>query len=58
MDRGAWWATIHEDHKIVRHDLVTKRQQQPILYRVPIYSFCLINVYTQFHHHDPKVFII
>ena len=24
MDRGAWQATVHEGHKRVRHDLVTK----------------------------------
>ena len=29
MDRGAWWATVHRVHcKRVRHDLVTKQQQQ------------------------------
>ena len=27
MDRGAWWATVHEITR-VRHDLVTKEQQQ------------------------------
>ena len=26
MDRGAWWATVHEVTK--RHDLMTKQQQQ------------------------------
>ena len=24
MDRGAWWATVHGDQKIVEHDLATK----------------------------------
>ena len=27
MDRGAWWATVHGITR-VRHDLVTKHQQQ------------------------------
>ena len=26
MDRGAWQATVHGGHKIVRHDLVSKQQ--------------------------------
>ena len=26
MDRGAWWATVHEV-KRVRHDLATEQQQ-------------------------------
>ena len=26
--RGAWWATIHEVAKRVRHDLAAKQQQQ------------------------------
>ena len=25
MDRGAWWTTVHEGHKMVRHDLATKQ---------------------------------
>ena len=28
MDREAWWATVHGGHKRVKHDLVTKQQQQ------------------------------
>ena len=28
MDRVAWWATVHEVTKRVRHDLVTKEKQQ------------------------------
>ena len=27
MDLGAWWATVHEVIKELRHDLVTKQQQ-------------------------------
>ena len=27
MDRGGWWATIHEITKESDHDLVTKQQQ-------------------------------
>ena len=26
MDRGAWWATVHEVTKRVGHDLATKQQ--------------------------------
>ena len=26
MDRGAWWATVHEVIKRVRQDLATKQQ--------------------------------
>ena len=29
MDRGAWWATVHGVAR-VRHDLVTKEQQQQL----------------------------
>ena len=28
MDREAWWTTVHGGHKRVKHDLVTKQQQQ------------------------------
>ena len=28
MDRRAWWATFHGDHKRVGHDLTTKQQRQ------------------------------
>ena len=28
MDKGAWRATVHGGAKRVRHDLVTKQQQQ------------------------------
>ena len=28
MDRGTWWATVHGGCRRVRHDLVTKQQQQ------------------------------
>ena len=28
MDRGAWWATVHEGCKRVRHDLATRQKQQ------------------------------
>ena len=28
MDRGAWRAAVHGGPKIIRHDLVTKQQQQ------------------------------
>ena len=27
IDRGAWWATVHGDHKRDGHDLLTKKQQ-------------------------------
>ena len=27
MDRGSWWATVHRSQERVRHDLVTKQQQ-------------------------------
>ena len=36
IDRGAWWATVHEDHRIVRHDLATKQQQQGAYYKYRI----------------------
>jgi len=28
MDRGSWWAAVHEVTKRVGHDLVTKQQQK------------------------------
>ena len=34
MDRGAWWATVHELQR-VGHDLVTKQQQEQQKARLP-----------------------
>ena len=28
MDREAWWTTVREGHRRVRHDLATKQQRQ------------------------------
>ena len=38
MDRGAWWATVPWSHKRVRHDLVTKQQQQVEFYDLLSFS--------------------
>ena len=38
MDRGAWWATVSGSHKRVRHDLVTKQQQQVVFYDLLYFS--------------------
>ena len=48
IERGAWWAAVHEGHKRVGHDLVTKRQQQWQLFCVNrLYFLKQFNVWRQ-----------
>ena len=39
MDREAWWATVHGAAR-VRHDLVTKQQQQQCILGYILWAYC------------------
>ena len=48
MDRGAWWAAVHEVAKRVGHNLVTKQQDllQHWKYMIPIHPMIMNTYYV------------